>query len=249
MAFLVVAAVDRLQHKNAPARQLLLMTSRRRKSNALTHQPIIPGLMEFSGQVIAGVDEVGRGALFGPVAAAAVILPESALECLSSLGVTDSKQLSASQRQELAKWIYQLASDCQIGYASVREIDRLDILQASLLAMKRSIKRLKTQPDLCLIDGNQLIPGLPIPQQTVVKGDQVSLAIAAASIIAKVWRDELITRLARKHPAYDLATNKGYGTAAHRQAIAKHGVTPYHRKSFSPCQIAGAIPNSISSLI
>lgn len=218
--------------------RLLLMTSKWRKSVPSTHQPIIPGLMDASGQMIAGVDEVGRGALFGPVVAAAVILPDSSLDRLSSLGVTDSKQLSAAQRQELVQWIYQLAINCQIGYASVREIDQLNILQASLLAMKRSIKRLKPQPDLCLIDGNQLIPGLPIPQQTVIKGDQVSLAIAAASIVAKVWRDELITRLARKHPAYDLATNKGYGTVAHRQAIAQYGITLYHRKSFSPCQIA-----------
>lgn len=224
------------------------MASKRRKSVVLTHQPVIPGLMDISGSVVAGVDEVGRGALFGPVVAAAVILPEASHERLSALGVTDSKQLSRAQRQELVKWIYQFAVDCKIGYASVREIDRLNILQASLLAMKRSISRLKTQPDLCLIDGNQLVPGLSVPQQTVIKGDQVSLVIAAASIVAKVWRDELITRLARHYPAYDLATNKGYGTRAHRHAIAQYGITPYHRKSFSPCQLPGESENSISAL-
>ncbi|MDX2242692.1 MAG: ribonuclease HII [Leptolyngbyaceae cyanobacterium bins.302] len=187
--------------------------------------------------MIAGVDEVGRGALFGPVVAAAVILPESSLDQLSALGVTDSKQLSASQRKEYVRWIAQLAVDYRIGYASVREIDRLNILQASLLAMQRAINRLSVQPELCLIDGNQTVPGLTMPQQTIVKGDQTSLAIASASIVAKVWRDELITRLAKRYPAYDLATNKGYGTPKHRQAIAQHGITPYHRKSFSPCQI------------
>jgi len=207
----------------------------RKRSSSSIEQPLIPGLTP-TATVIAGVDEVGRGALFGPVVAAAVILPSSATETLSALGVTDSKQLSALQRRELVKCIYELAIDCRIGYASVREIDRLNILQASLLAMRRAIVRLKVQPELCLIDGNQQVPGLAIPQQTVIKGDQTSLEIAAASIVAKVWRDELITRLAKRYAAYDLATNKGYGTAAHRRAIATYGITPYHRQSFSPCQ-------------
>jgi ribonuclease HII len=187
---------------------------------------------------VAGVDEVGRGALFGPVVAAAVILPDSALETLAAQGVRDSKQLSAMQRRELVQLIYTSAIACRIGYASVREIDRLNILQASLLAMKRAVLRLTVPPDLCLIDGNQRIPGLTLPQQTVIQGDQTSLAIASASIIAKVWRDDLMTRLAKRYPAYQLAKNKGYGTVAHRQAIAKYGVSPYHRKSFSPCQVA-----------
>ncbi|MDX2228620.1 MAG: ribonuclease HII [Leptolyngbyaceae cyanobacterium bins.349] len=210
-----------------------------RKRRSSTPQLTIPGLMDAAtGQVVAGVDEVGRGALFGPVVAAAVIIPETALASLRASGVTDSKQLSAPQRTALVQEIRQQAVDYRIGYASVREIDRLNILQASLLAMKRAIMRLEVQPDLCLIDGNQRIPGLVLPQQTVVKGDQMSLAIAAASILAKVWRDELITRLAQHYPEYDLATNKGYGTAAHQRAIAAHGITPYHRKSFSPCQQA-----------
>ena len=102
--------------------------------------------------------------------------------------------------------------------------------------MRRAITRLTPQPELCLIDGNQRVPGLLIPQQTVIKGDQISLAIAAASIVAKVWRDQLITRLAERYPSYDMATNKGYGTDTHRRAIATYGITPYHRKSFSPCQ-------------
>lgn len=186
---------------------------------------------------IAGVDEVGRGALFGPVVAAAVILPDSVLAQLAIAGVTDSKLLSASKRQELAMQIRSLAVACQIGYASVREIDRLNILQASLLAMKRSILKLSVQPELCLIDGNQCIPGLLIPQESLIKGDQKSIVIGAASILAKVWRDDLLTRMAVRYPQYGFATNKGYGTAIHRQAIHEYGITPYHRKSFSPCRL------------
>ncbi|MDX2213627.1 MAG: ribonuclease HII [Oculatellaceae cyanobacterium bins.114] len=186
---------------------------------------------------VAGVDEVGRGALFGPVVAAAVILPEMATADLMAAGVTDSKQLTATQRVALGHLIRAIAIDCKIGIASVREIDRLNILQASLLSMRRAISRLVPAPQLCLIDGNQRVPHLPIPQQTLIKGDQQSLAIAAASIIAKVWRDELITRLAQRYPGYDLATNKGYGTAKHRQALQQLGVTLYHRRSFSPCRM------------
>lgn len=186
--------------------------------------------------VIAGVDEVGRGALFGPVVAAAVILPEAAIADLTAAGVTDSKLLSATERQALAQQIRATAIDCRIGYASVREIDRLNILQASLLAMKRAIVRLQITPQLCLIDGNQRIPNLPIAQQTLVKGDQRSLEIAAASIVAKVWRDALILRLARKYPQYDLANNKGYGTPSHRRALEQFGTCCQHRQSFSPCQ-------------
>jgi len=185
------------------------------------------------------VDEVGRGALFGPVVAAAVILPDRALPILTAAGVTDSKKLSPKQRCLLADQIRDRATAYTIGYASVREIDRLNILQASLLAMKRAILRLSPAPDLCLVDGNQLIPALPFPQQTLIKGDQKSLAIAAASIIAKVWRDELITRLAGRYPAYDLASNKGYGSPTHRHALEQLGATCQHRRSFSPCRRGG----------
>ena len=186
--------------------------------------------------VVAGVDEVGRGCLFGPVVAAAVILPISAPSILSPAGVTDSKQLSPKRRLALYPQIQSLALDCRIGLASAREIDRLNILQASLLAMKRAIYKLKVQPTLCLVDGNRPIPRLGIPQQTVVKGDQRELAIAAASIIAKVWRDQLIVRLAAKYPGYDLASNKGYGSAKHRQALGQLGPSRQHRLSFAPCR-------------
>jgi len=190
----------------------------------------------YPQSAIAGVDEVGRGALFGPVVAAAVMLPTEALTYLINAGVTDSKQLSSNQRQQLAHQIRAVALDCQVGIATVIEIDQLNILQASLLAMQRAILKLSTPPQLCLIDGNQKIPTLTIPQQTLVKGDQHSIAIAAASIIAKVWRDTLIARLAPLYPAYDLVANKGYGTVRHRQAIATYGTSPLHRRSFSPCR-------------
>lgn len=197
-----------------------------------------------SSLIIAGVDEVGRGALFGPVVAAAVILPSSALADLAIAGVTDSKLLSAVQRQRLAIQIRSLAVAYQISYASAHEIDRLNILQASLLAMKRAISKLSVQPDFCLIDGNQCIPKLLIPQEAIVKGDQKSIAIAGASILAKVWRDELMIRLALRYPQYDFAANKGYGTISHRQAIQKFGITFHHRTSFSPCRLAALVESS-----
>ncbi|NJO42845.1 MAG: ribonuclease HII [Cyanobacteria bacterium CRU_2_1] len=187
-------------------------------------------------QRVAGVDEVGRGALFGPVVAAAVILTETAEVYLAQAGVTDSKQLSAAERLQLVKQIQAVALDYQIGMASVREIDRLNILQASLLAMRRAIDRLNPKPDFCLVDGNQRIPNLIIPQQPLIKGDQKSVAIAAASILAKVWRDQLIVRLASKYPGYDLAANKGYGTTKHRLGLQQLGASSQHRLSFSPCR-------------
>lgn len=188
-------------------------------------------------RLIAGVDEVGRGALFGPVVSAAVILPDQSIADLLSSGLTDSKQLTPLQRELLAKQIRTLAVDCRIGIASAQEIDRLNILQASLLSMRRAILRLTPQPDFCLIDGNQKVQGLLMPHQTWVKGDQQSVAIAAASIIAKVWRDALIVRLAAKYPGYDLAANKGYGTVKHKLGLKQLGASRQHRLSFSPCKL------------
>ncbi|MEG4801840.1 ribonuclease HII [Microcoleus sp. ARI1-B5] len=187
-------------------------------------------------RIIAGVDEVGRGALFGPVVAAACILPDEVLDELVSCGVRDSKQLSPAARSRLALKIRAVAVDCQIGAASVREIDRLNILQASLLAMKRAIVKLNVTPDLCLVDGNQRIPNLSIDQETMIKGDSRSIQIAAASIVAKVWRDELILRMALKYPEYDLTNNKGYGTKKHTLALERCGASVFHRTSFRPCR-------------
>jgi ribonuclease HII len=196
-------------------------------------------LTEFTAQdiLIAGVDEVGRGALFGSVVAAAVVLPLWAIPQLIALGVKDSKKLSPVKRQELIQPIKDLVAGWQISFATVAEIDELNILQASLLAMRRSVLNLPVTPNICLIDGNFLVPNLNLAQKTVVKGDLRSPIIAAASILAKVWRDELITDLADQYPAYDLARNKGYPTAKHRLAIAQQGITPEHRRSFKPCHL------------
>ena len=192
--------------------------------------------------IIAGVDEVGRGALFGPVVAGAVILDASQRTELVALGVTDSKRLTAPRRAALVPQIQSQARAYALGMATVHEIDRLNILQASLLAMHRAIDRLAVTPELCLVDGNQRIPQLPMPQQTVVKGDQMDVAIAAASILAKVWRDALIVRLDRRYPGYDLASNKGYGSARHREALAKLGRSPQHRQSFKVAQQLSLLP-------
>jgi ribonuclease HII len=196
---------------------------------------LLTGLAQFTNQatLIAGVDEVGRGALFGSVAAAAVVLPISAVPQLIELGVKDSKILSPLKRQQLIQPIKDLVTGWHVSSATVIEIDELNILQASLLAMKRSVLNLPVTPDLCLVDGNFSIPNLNLKQKTVIKGDLRSPIIAAASILAKVWRDELITNLAVQYPEYDLARNKGYPTAKHRLAIACHGITPEHRRSFS----------------
>lgn len=206
----------------------------------LKHQPCLsleelPELL-CPQAIVAGVDEVGRGSLFGPVVAAAVILPKSALAQLSLDGVRDSKKLSVGRRKKLAAKIQTVAIDWQIGFASVNEIDRLNIFHASLLAMKRAVMKLKVQPELCLVDGKWAIPNLSMLQQTLVKGDERSLVIASASIIAKVWRDELVLRLANKYPLYDLAKNKGYGTQQHLLALQQYGPTRLHRTSFSPCR-------------
>ncbi|MCD8486635.1 MAG: ribonuclease HII [Desertifilum sp.] len=197
-----------------------------------TPSPISVGTLSADLSRIAGVDEVGRGALFGPVVAAAAILPETMRPTLVRLGVKDSKQLSSVKRQRLAGEIRAIAIDCQVGVATVAEIDELNILQASLLAMRRAVEKLQVTPQLCLIDGNQLIPGLELPQQTMVGGDRENLAIAAASIVAKVWRDRLIVRLSTRYPEYDLAANKGYGTQRHRLALQQYGLSPLHRQSF-----------------
>lgn len=181
------------------------------------------------------MDEVGRGALFGVVVAAAVILLPDRLTSLHEAGVTDSKKLSPQRRALLDSLIRDIAVDCQVGVATVAEIDHTDILEASLLAMERSLAALTVTPNHCLIDGNQplrfrLIS--PLAQTTVVKGDARCLSIAAASIVAKVWRDRLMEELDSQYPGYDLASNKGYGTPKHRAAILRLGYTDQHRQSF-----------------
>ena len=183
-------------------------------------------------QLIAGVDEVGRGALFGEVVAAAVILPKEAIAPLAQLGVRDSKKLSPKRRQQLALAIKSSALAWQVASATAAEIDQINILQASLLAMQRAIANLAVTPEICLVDGNQPIPQLPMPQLTLVGGDGRSISIAAASILAKVWRDAQMIDLAATYPQYQLAQNKGYGTAQHFAALQKYGSSPLHRQSF-----------------
>jgi ribonuclease HII len=190
--------------------------------------------------LIAGVDEVGRGSLFGPVVAAAIAVPTSSLAKLISLGVKDSKKLSATKRQTLFPLIKNQVVAWHISYATIAEIEALNIRQASLLAMKRCLQKLSVSPQHCLIDGRDRIPDLDLPQTALIRGDQISPAIAAASILAKIWRDELILRIAPRYPEYDLARNKGYGTQKHRTALQKFGLTPLHRPSFCRKIMLGA---------
>ncbi len=183
-------------------------------------------------KLIAGVDEVGRGCLFGSVVACAVVITAEQEPLLWAMGVKDSKQLSAKNRELLVPKIKAVVTDWAIASASVAEIDELNILQATFLAMGRAVASLKVQPDHCLIDGNKTIPNFALSQEALVKGDSKSGAIAAASILAKVQRDQEMLQFAQVYPEYDLANNKGYGTKKHRQAIAQWGLTEHHRQSF-----------------
>lgn len=179
--------------------------------------------------LIAGVDEVGRGPLCGPVTAAAVILdPNNIPE-----GLNDSKKMSVKKRDALFDEILAKAT-CSIAHASVEEIDEINILRASHLAMERAIAGLATQPDHVLIDGNMIPKGLTLSAEAVVKGDGRSLTIAAASIIAKVARDRIMSELAAEFPGYGWEKNAGYGTKQHLEALQTLGVTPHHRRSFKP---------------
>ncbi|RID92955.1 ribonuclease HII [Gemmobacter lutimaris] len=178
---------------------------------------------------VVGIDEVGRGPLCGPVTAAAVILDPAHLP----QGISDSKTLSSATRERLAEEIHASAR-VGIGHASVEEIDALNILQASFLAMRRAVAALGVTPGFALIDGNRLPPGLPCPGLAVVKGDGRSLSIAAASIVAKVARDRIMVDLAQQHPGYGWERNAGYPTKDHLQALLDLGVTPHHRRSFRP---------------
>ncbi len=179
-------------------------------------------------RLVAGVDEAGRGCLAGPVVAAAVIFPEDTVID----GVNDSKLLSEDARGELAAEIDQKALCIGLGACSPREVDKLNILWAAMEAMRRAVEQLKPGPDYLLIDGNTCFPNAAWPFETVVKGDLLCQSIAAASIVAKVSRDLLMRTLHTKFPAYRWHTNVGYPTREHYAALAEHGPTPHHRKTF-----------------
>ena len=181
-----------------------------------------------TGLVEAGCDEAGRGCLAGSVYAAAVILPEDYVND----ALNDSKQLSASRRYELRREIERDALAWAVGVVTPEEIDQINILNASILAMHRALDQLTLRPEAIIVDGNRFKPYRFIPYTTVVKGDGKYLSIAAASILAKTYRDDYMDRLALEYPQYGWTENKGYPTKAHREAIAEYGITPYHRKSF-----------------
>ncbi len=186
---------------------------------------------------IAGIDEAGRGALAGPVAAGAVILPDR-LDLPDILcGVQDSKLMTAKARQHWAEVIRQTALAWQVGFASAEEIDEIGIVPATRLAAVRAVSDLSTTPNHLLIDALKL-PALDIPQTSLIKGDRRSLSIAAASILAKVERDALMVKWDGKYPGYGFARHKGYGTAAHRAVIESNGPCPIHRMSFAPVREA-----------
>lgn len=178
-------------------------------------------------KVICGVDEAGRGPLAGPVCAAAVILPEH----LEIPGLTDSKKLTDKKRRELFPVIKEQAIAYGIGFATEQEIDEINILQATFLAMQRALDQLSVKPELALIDGNRE-KDFGVPVKTVVKGDSLSANIAAASVLAKVTRDDLMVELAEKYPQYGFEIHKGYGTKVHYAALTEHGPCLAHRKSF-----------------
>jgi ribonuclease HII len=204
---------------------------------------------------VAGLDEVGRGPLAGPVVAAAVVLPRGFIH----VDIKDSKLLTGKQREKMAALIRQNAETCAVGVVGVKEIDRLNIHDASLLAMVKALASLTSKADCLLIDGNQSIPltlfragkfpsGQSTYQRTIIKGDQLCLSIAAASIIAKVARDELMIQLDRRYPEYGFAAHKGYSCAAHFAALRRFGPSPVHRRSFKPVRDVLPPPRSIGPL-
>lgn len=180
------------------------------------------------GKIEAGCDEAGRGCLAGPVVAAAVILPKDYQHPV----LNDSKQLPKKKREEIRKDIEKEALHWAVAFVEPQEIDAINILNASYRAMQRAVDQLEQQPELLLIDGNRYKPHNAIPYECIIKGDGKYLSIAAASVLAKTYRDEYMEKISEDFPEYGWHTNVGYPTVAHREAIMAHGVTPFHRKSF-----------------
>lgn len=183
----------------------------------------------YEGKIEAGCDEAGRGCLAGSVFAAAVILPAD----YENAALNDSKQLSDHRRKLLRTEIERDAVAWAVGIVTAEEIDRINILNASILAMHRALDQLKVRPEAIIVDGNRFKPYGGLPSTTIVKGDGKYLSIAAASILAKTYRDDYMDQLAEDYPAYDWKSNKGYPTRKHREAIRLYGITPFHRKSFN----------------
>lgn len=196
----------------------------------------IDDYINCTSDLIVGVDEVGRGCLFGQVVACAVVLPFDDFYKLDHIGVTDSKKLTAKKREVLVPKIQEIVTGWYIAEIDNLIIDEINIFQASLQAMTKAINGLSVHPALCLVDGNASLPELKYPQQALIKGDLRSPVIAAASILAKVWRDQKMIQYHQQYPEYDFKNNKGYGTKKHLEAIKKYGLTPLHRLSFAPCQ-------------
>ena len=183
----------------------------------------------YEGKIEAGCDEAGRGCLAGSVYAAAVILPEDYQNEL----LNDSKQLTEKKRYQLREIIERDAVAWAVGIVTPEEIDKINILNASILAMHRALDQLKVRPEAIIVDGNRFKPYQKLPHTTIVKGDGKYLSIAAASILAKTYRDDYMNQLAEEYPQYDWRSNKGYPTKKHRDAIKQFGITPYHRKSYN----------------
>ena len=183
----------------------------------------------YEGKIEAGCDEAGRGCLAGSVYAAAVILPPDYQNEL----LNDSKQLTEKKRYQLREIIQRDAVAWAVGIVTPEEIDKINILNASILAMHRALDQLKVRPEAIIVDGNKFKPYHQLPHTTIVKGDGKYLAIAAASILAKTYRDDYMNELTKEYPQYDWLSNKGYPTKKHRDAIRQYGITPYHRKSYN----------------
>ena len=183
----------------------------------------------YEGKIEAGCDEAGRGCLAGSVYAAAVILPENYQNDL----LNDSKLLTEKRRYQLREIIQHDAVAWAVGIVTPEEIDKINILNASILAMHRALDQLKVRPEAIIVDGNKFKPYQKLPHTTIVKGDGKYLSIAAASILAKTYRDDYMNELAKEYPQYDWLSNKGYPTKKHRDAIRQYGITPYHRKSYN----------------
>jgi ribonuclease HII len=183
----------------------------------------------YEGKIEAGCDEAGRGCLAGSVYAAAVILPENYQNDL----LNDSKQLTEKKRYQLREIIQRDAVAWAVGIVTPEEIDKINILNASILAMHRALDQLQVRPEAIIVDGNRFKKYMELPYTTIVKGDGKYLSIAAASILAKTYRDDYMNELAKEYPQYDWLSNKGYPTKKHRDAIRQYGITPYHRKSYN----------------